>query len=626
MSLVMRYHCIGQPCTAPSGIPDAPAVPCTEGSLIPHGETCTLFCDEGFFPSLANLSCNATRFDPSNFSWRLVSFCRSLKWVEKIVELWEQRSDKTHSIILFVKSLEMCKFTLEQCRRKTLYTLLSVTKQTYQFGASICFLCRHRAAMQLSNWNSFRSSTAVLGGRGKLDTWSHLYHPASRLNTLRWYIIFLNAFFYYLLRSCQGSEVEQTLFWCPGLQLRCLDGYVPTEAMLYCYGTQLRPSSFQCLPSSTYSNYQLPGSLPLGEDFSSPVAVHPPSGVSYPAKHMIFIMQQWISMTTSLRIAKAWSKNLATSPLRDSFVLACHKDDFSQAMHCASMLSAATLLQRGDMSSVTAPDVEEFVMRPLGPDKALACYKLESNSACRSLEVSGANLLQSSEVHFGVDTYQLSLAVLTDTKAVICFQRGLGQWICQVVTSTMSLGSELATSGTLSGLAITSPDPSQVIACTASSDQDRATTCHLLLVSNSDSLSISSSLLVSQGANFLAAESFPASSFAAICFSDWSGSSAAVCKLLQISGSSLLEAGNVTVDTGNTKYLTMTPVRGDRLLLCFERQGPQGQPCVDERLQCPQWAEAGECAYNPKYMETLCRHGYSRSSYPCGFVLRWGTF
>ena len=39
------------------------------------------------------------------------------------------------------------------------------------------------------------------------------------------------------------------------------------------------------------------------------------------------------------------------------------------------------------------------------------------------------------------------------------------------------------------------------------------------------------------------------------------------------------------------RYLTIAPVRGDRLLLCFERQGPEEMnPCVDSRLQCQEWA------------------------------------
>lgn len=286
-------------------------------------------------------------------------------------------------------------------------------------------------------------------------------------------------------------------------------------------------------------------------------------------------------------------------------------------MHCSSMLSGATLLRQGDRSSVTSPDVEEFVMKAFGTDKVMACYKLESGSSyCRSLEVSGVNLLQRSQVHLGGDTYQLSLAVLDETRAVVCFQRGLSYWICRVVTSTMSLGSELSTAGTLSGLAIASPEPSQAIVCTAVSDLGRATTCHLLSVSNTDSLSVSSSILVSQGANFLAMESL-ASSSTVICYSDWAGTSAAACKLLQLSGSALQEAGHITVDNGTTRYLTIAAVREDRLLLCFERQGPQGLPCVDDRLQCEEWAEAGECAYNPKYMEELCRSGCQvlRSSY-----------
>lgn len=80
-----RYRCMGQPCMAPSNVPDAPSVPCVEGALIAHGSDCTLMCDLGFVPSLSNLSCNATLFEPSNFSCR--SGCLTLPAKPHHVEL-----------------------------------------------------------------------------------------------------------------------------------------------------------------------------------------------------------------------------------------------------------------------------------------------------------------------------------------------------------------------------------------------------------------------------------------------------------------------------------------------------------------------------------------------------------
>lgn len=58
---------------------------------------------------------------------------------------------------------------------------------------------------------------------------------------------------------------------------------------------------------------------------------------------------------------------------------AAMKDDFSQSMHCVSMLSGATLLRQGDRSSVTAPDVEMFVMQPLSANKA---WGLKGDRCC----------------------------------------------------------------------------------------------------------------------------------------------------------------------------------------------------------------------------------------------------
>lgn len=449
------YRCMGQPCMAPSNVPDAPSVPCVEGALIAHGSDCTLMCDLGFVPSLSNLSCNATLFEPSTFS------CIG-----------------------------------QPC--------------SYPTGIP------------------FAASPACL------EALENLTHGA----------------------VCTTQ---------------CLEGYIPSEAYLYCYGSLMRPSSFQCIPNTTYANYETPGS----------------------------------------RIAKAWSKNMATAALSDGFVLACHKDDFSQSMHCVSMLSGATLLRQGDRSSVTAPDVEMFVMQPLSANKVMACYKLEmSSTSCRTLEVSteSSSLVQSSEAHLSTgDTYHLSLARLSDEKGLVCFQSGLSQWICRVVRSGgMALGTELVLVGTLADLTVTVVTVERAVVCAARAE--RQTECHLLSVSSTDDLSILSSSWVSSGATFLTAEVVAESSLVVLCFSHWAGTSEAICKVLQTTGDSLQEISNVTVDHGISRYLTLAPVRADRLLLCFERQGPvENLPCLDHRLQCEAWANDGECAFNPKYMEEFCQ-------------------
>ena len=46
-----------------------------------------------------------------------------------------------------------------------------------------------------------------------------------------------------------------------------------------------------------------------------------------------------------------------------------------------------------------------------------------------------------------------------------------------------------------------------------------------------DSLSIQSSILVSSGANFLAAEVFPGTSFVVLCYAHWAGNSEGICNL-----------------------------------------------------------------------------------------------
>ena len=140
---------------------------------------------------------------------------------------------------------------------------------------------------------------------------------------------------------------------------------------------------------------------------------------------------------------------------------------------------------------------------------------------------------------------------------MLCFQRGLSTWICRVLIagSSISLGTEFSVTGTLSGLAVSSPTDSQVVVCAALSDQYRATTCYLLSVSNTNSLDLVNSSLVSEGATFLTSTFFEADTTGVVlCFSDWANTSQAVCKFLQIeNGNSLQEISNVTVDTAITR-------------------------------------------------------------------------
>ena len=304
----------------------------------------------------------------------------------------------------------------------------------------------------------------------------------------------------------------------------------------------------------------------------------------------------------TLRIAKAWSKNVANAFLRENFVLACHKDDRSQAMHCASLLTSATKLRQGEGFQVTPEDVEEFILEPIAQNLVVACYRLPGRTACRWLELQGTTLMSGAELNLGTDSYHLALAKLSESSAVLCFQRGQ-TWSCLILTST-SVGPELALPGMLSGLTLANPTASQVVVCAAAAD--RVTHCHLLSVSGQN-LMMSSSLLLSQGTNFLTAAVLESS--VAICFSDWANHSEAYCKLLEVT-QSLRDLSSVVVDPGITRYHTLAQVRSDRLLLCFERQGPEGEACVDDRLQCADWAEAGECATNPKYMESLCRRSH----------------
>jgi len=351
---------------------------------------------------------------------------------------------------------------------------------------------------------------------------------------------------------------------------QCLPGFVPSPAVLYCYGGQLRPIAFECIEESVWSGYQ------------------PSDGT----------------------IAAAWSNNVASSMLHDGTVLACFKDELSLAMHCVVVLASVAAVRQGQWNTLTAPEVEQFVLRPLGTDKAICCYRLIGGSTfCRPMELVSESLDQGLEVLLSAaDTYHLALASVADDRAAVCFQQGLDSWRCRLLdvdSNDITMQTELVIPGTLSGLAITSLGSSHLVACTAVSTEGRATFCHLLQISGS-SLSNISSIQVSAEATFLTAASDASLERVLICFSDWASASA-VCKLLAASGGMLVEVANLTVDTGITRYLAASAVSDGRALLCFERQGPLQDQCADHRLQCEQWAADGECSINPKYMNMWCQ-------------------
>ena len=106
--------------------------------------------------------------------------------------------------------------------------------------------------MQLSHRDSKCCIASLFGTPRKFDAWFCLYHPVP----WRFWKGTRNGF---LALATFGAR---TIF-TSCMRLRCLAGYVPTEPFLYCYGSLMRPSSFQCLPSSTYVDYQAPGSQPL---------------------------------------------------------------------------------------------------------------------------------------------------------------------------------------------------------------------------------------------------------------------------------------------------------------------------------------------------------------------------
>eukprot|EP00434_Breviolum_minutum_P018993 symbB.v1.2.016746.t1/scaffold1277.1/size127245/10 len=489
--LATLWECLGDPCPAPSLIQYASPITCKEGPEVPHEGTCTPSCSDGYEATETALNCLTGFLIPPRFDCIALN-CTSIHWIPGAVmplpgyNLTVLRPGSDPDIVWVPQESRTCEegpsissggTCTANCQPGYLPDIPHLQCQIGNLSPPT-YSCIGQPCVPP---NDVPDAPAVPCVEGPL-----ISHGSNC--TLTCDLGFVPSI---STMMCNATELHPSNFSCIGLPCsyptgipnaaspacleplenlthgsacttQCLAGYVPTEPFLYCYGSLMRPSSFQCLPSSTYVDYQAPGS----------------------------------------QIAKAWSKNMATAPLTDGFVLACHKDDFSQSMHCASILSAATLLRQGDRSSVTGVDVEIFVMQPLGPNKVMACYKLESGStSCRSLELSGSSLVQSPEVTLNTgDTYHLALTRLSDTKSVLCFQRGLSTWICRVLIagSSISLGTEFSVTGTLSGLAVTSPSDSQVVVCAALSDQYRATTCYLLSVSNTNSLDLVNSSLVNR--------------------------------------------------------------------------------------------------------------------------------
>lgn len=62
------FSCQPLPCSAPTGITDAGAQPCFEGSRINHGASCTAQCNVGYVPLPATLSCGLGALRPAGFS------------------------------------------------------------------------------------------------------------------------------------------------------------------------------------------------------------------------------------------------------------------------------------------------------------------------------------------------------------------------------------------------------------------------------------------------------------------------------------------------------------------------------------------------------------------------------
>ncbi|CAJ1356339.1 unnamed protein product, partial [Effrenium voratum] len=369
------YHCVGQPCAAPTNVAGAMSPSCEEGLWLDHGGLCTARCQFGFVASVQNLSCNATQLEPPSFE------CLGLPC--SFPEGIEHAADPP------------CLEALENFTHGTTCTT------------------------------------------------------------------------------------------------QCQAGYQATESVLFCHGGQLRPGAFKCLPEATFQEF-------------------PDSGAV---------------------LAKAWSKEVKAAALQENYALACHKDDFSQSMHCVVLLAGGTLLQAGPRFQASPANVEDFVLAQLAPQTAAACYRVQSDAndmsgatLCRFLEVSGSTVLAGAELQVGdLDTFHLSLARVTDSEAAVCFQRGLSTWACLLLLAGPAAGTELAVPGTLTGLTLAALD-GDLLACGAEAVEGRALTCHLLQVSGT-SLVLASSLPLSAGAAFLTAASV--GSRAAVCYSDWAEKSQA---------------------------------------------------------------------------------------------------
>lgn len=62
-----NFSCVGVPCPAPSGINNAAAPACAEGSHVTHGSTCAARCARGYMPSANVLSCDFGHLEPTTF-------------------------------------------------------------------------------------------------------------------------------------------------------------------------------------------------------------------------------------------------------------------------------------------------------------------------------------------------------------------------------------------------------------------------------------------------------------------------------------------------------------------------------------------------------------------------------
>ncbi|CAE7458399.1 mcfN [Symbiodinium sp. CCMP2456] len=722
------YQCVGQPCQALQGIPDAPALTCEEGTVLEHGGSCTTKCDYGFVPSDAVLSCNATVLDPANYTC-MGTACNAPAGVANAPAMpcVEPPENLTHGSICttqclsgFVPSTPVLHCyggqlsAHPECHPCRQFNPKRGTSSC-RFG-STCNFCHHpdhkrskhrgqrgRHAVQRREFQEERAAAAVVNPR--LAALDRIYSEPNQL---------VEAARAAMQRTCAKlrEAVEQELdkrMWQSGMDAQCLR---PDSVRIKCSNANpesdvsilpdlnkrskwltgtlhllikkyqdstdnSQSSKFELIAESVRQNLSalqrdfeqvlqaieglsdhlknhswledtvadllqkdfdldaikdlcellhfllLPGDgehlskldartmKGLVQEVQRILDMQRTNLLEGPASFECIEESVWLGYEPSDdTIAQAWAENVAAAGLRDGTALACFKDELSLAIHCVVLLASVTTTRQGQWSAVTGPQVEEFVLEPLTLDKAVACYRITGGSTmCRALELVSESVVQGAEVLLSAaETYHISLASLADGAAV-CFQQGLDTWRCRLLdvgSSSLSMGPELVLPGTLSGLALASLGSSRLVACGAGSVEGRSY-CHLLEVSGS-MLSNISSVQVSTEAAFLVATHLTSPSDAVLlCFSDWSSVSA-VCKVLEASGDALVEAGNVTVDHGVTRYLSVGAVSASRALLCMERQGPLLEHCVDRRLQCEDWAAAGECGFNPKFMFDLCPH------------------